>query len=65
MTGVLGPGTNAHGPNEFLPIEMTKNVISSMAYVLAKSYGKNWKLIISFSFVYDFNIYGNNFLSGK
>ncbi len=38
VTGVLGPESNAHGPNEFLHIPYTKKVISSMAFVLARTY---------------------------
>jgi len=34
ITGVLGPGSNAHGPNEFLHIEMAKNVTSCVAHIL-------------------------------
>jgi acetylornithine deacetylase/succinyl-diaminopimelate desuccinylase-like protein len=34
ITGVLGPQSNAHGPNEFLHIPMGKKVTSSMAQVL-------------------------------
>ena len=35
ITGVLGPHSNAHGPNEFLDIRMAKNVSACMAQVLA------------------------------
>jgi len=35
ITGVLGPQSNAHGPNEFLHIEMVKNVTTVVAYVLS------------------------------
>src|SRR3546814_15776144 len=35
ITGVLGPHSNAHGPNEFLHIPMGKHVPSSMARVIA------------------------------
>jgi len=34
ITGVLGPGSNAHGPNEFLHIEMAKNVTSCVSHVV-------------------------------
>lgn len=37
VTGVLGPKSNAHGPNEFLHIPYVKKLICCMAYVLAKS----------------------------
>lgn len=40
VTGVLGPASNAHGPNEFLHIPYTKKLICSMAHVLAKTIGK-------------------------
>jgi hypothetical protein len=36
ITGVLGPHSNAHGPNEFLHLSYTKKLICCMAYVLAK-----------------------------
>ncbi|NYZ63665.1 M20 family metallopeptidase [Luteimonas deserti] len=36
ITGVLGPQSNAHGPNEFLHIEMGKRVTSCVARVLAE-----------------------------
>lgn len=35
ITGVLGPGSNAHGPNEFLDIPTGKKVTACMAEVLA------------------------------
>jgi acetylornithine deacetylase/succinyl-diaminopimelate desuccinylase-like protein len=35
ITGVLGPGSNAHGPNEFLHIPMAKKLTRAMADVLA------------------------------
>ena len=35
ITGVLGPHSNAHGPNEFLHIAAGKNVTSCVAKVLA------------------------------
>lgn len=35
ITGVLGPHSNAHGPNEFLHIPMGKRVTASVAHVLA------------------------------
>jgi acetylornithine deacetylase/succinyl-diaminopimelate desuccinylase-like protein len=34
VTGVLGPHSNAHGPNEFLHIQTAKNVTSCVAQVL-------------------------------
>lgn len=36
ITGVLGPQSNAHGPNEFLHIECGKKVTACVAHVLAK-----------------------------
>jgi acetylornithine deacetylase/succinyl-diaminopimelate desuccinylase-like protein len=38
ITGVLGPESNAHGPNEFLHIPMTKNLTCCVADVLADHY---------------------------
>ena len=35
ITGVLGPGSNAHGPNEFLHISYAKKLTSCIATVLA------------------------------
>jgi acetylornithine deacetylase/succinyl-diaminopimelate desuccinylase-like protein len=35
ITGVLGPHSNAHGPNEFLHINAAKNVTACVAQVLA------------------------------
>jgi len=35
VTGVLGPQSNAHGPNEFLHIPMGKKVTSIVAQILA------------------------------
>ena len=34
VTGVLGPSTNAHGPNEFLHIPTAKRITSAMARIL-------------------------------
>ncbi len=36
ITGVLGPHSNAHGPNEFLHIPMGKRVTSSVAHVITR-----------------------------
>lgn len=36
VTGALGPGSNAHGPNEFLDIPFTKRLIASLAYILGR-----------------------------
>eukprot|EP01017_Pseudomicrothorax_dubius_P038257 TRINITY_DN5704_c0_g1_i1.p1 TRINITY_DN5704_c0_g1~~TRINITY_DN5704_c0_g1_i1.p1 ORF type:complete len:484 (+),score=120.17 TRINITY_DN5704_c0_g1_i1:1396-2847(+) len=35
VTGVLGPNSNAHGPNEFLHVDYTKRLVSCIAYVIA------------------------------
>lgn len=38
ITGVLGPQSNAHGPNEFLHIPMGKNLTCCVAEVIAKHF---------------------------
>ncbi|MCK7594066.1 M20 family metallopeptidase [Pseudomarimonas salicorniae] len=38
ITGVLGPHSNAHGPNEFLHIPTGKRVTASVAHVLKEHY---------------------------
>jgi len=38
ITGVLGPESNAHGPNEFLHIPMTKRLTCCVSEVLADHY---------------------------
>ena len=38
ITGVLGPASNAHGPNEFLHLEYCKKLTQCMAHVLAKAH---------------------------
>lgn len=38
ITGVLGPHANAHGPNEFLHVEMVKKLTSCVSYVLAQHF---------------------------
>lgn len=38
ITGVLGPASNAHGPNEFLHIPMGKNLTCCVAEVIAKHF---------------------------
>ncbi len=38
ITGVLGPASNAHGPNEFLHIPCGKKLTACVAHVLAKHY---------------------------
>jgi hypothetical protein len=40
VTGVLGPHSNAHGPNEFLHIEYAKTLTACVALVLA-DYGRS------------------------
>lgn len=40
ITGVLGPHSNAHGPNEFLHIEMGKKVTACVGYVIAEHYSQ-------------------------
>ena len=34
VTGVLGPGSNAHGPNEFLHVPTARGVTVAVAHVL-------------------------------
>lgn len=41
ITGVLGPNSNAHGPNEFLHIPCGKNVTCCVASVLADHFTRN------------------------
>ena len=38
ITGVLGPNSNAHGPNEFIHIEYAKKLTGCVSYVLAQHY---------------------------
>lgn len=37
ITGVLGPASNAHGPNEFLHIEMAERLTACVAYIVARA----------------------------
>lgn len=37
VSGVLGPNSNAHGPNEFLHIDYTKWFTSSIAYLISRA----------------------------
>ena len=37
VTGVLGPNSNAHGPNEFLHTEYVKKLTQAMAHVVYKA----------------------------
>jgi di/tripeptidase len=39
VTGVLGPHSNAHGPNEFLHIATAKKVAACIAQVVADHAG--------------------------
>jgi di/tripeptidase len=39
ITGVLGPHSNAHGPNEFLHIPTGKRVTEAIAHVLTGHLG--------------------------
>ena len=41
VTGVLGPNSNAHGPNEFLHIEKGKRLTACVARVLADHFRKD------------------------
>src|SRR3954451_9400167 len=41
ITGVLGPHSNAHGPNEFLHIEYAKKLTCCVAHVLAAHVAKS------------------------
>ena len=38
VTGVLGPHSNAHGPNEFLDIPTGKRVTMAIAQIVADHY---------------------------
>lgn len=40
VTGVLGPKSNAHGPNEFLHIDMVKKLTGCIASVIASHYAQ-------------------------
>jgi len=40
VTGVLGPHSNAHGPNEFLHIPTGKRVTMAIAQIVADHYGR-------------------------
>ncbi len=41
VTGVLGPKSNAHGPNEFLHLETARRVTCAVASVLARHAGRD------------------------
>jgi acetylornithine deacetylase/succinyl-diaminopimelate desuccinylase-like protein len=34
VTGVLGPESNAHGPNEFLHLDMVRRLTAALSYFL-------------------------------
>src|SRR5690606_4878268 len=40
IAGVLGPGSNAHGPNEFLHIPFAKKLTACVARVIADHFGR-------------------------
>ena len=40
ITGVLGPHSNAHGPNEFLHIPTGKRVTEAVALILADHFDR-------------------------
>jgi hypothetical protein len=40
VTGVLGPHSNAHGPNEFLHLPTGRKVTQTVAMVLADHYAQ-------------------------
>ncbi len=42
ITGVLGPESNAHGPNEFLHISYTRKLTHAMAHIVAKTSLNAW-----------------------
>lgn len=41
ITGLLGPGSNAHGPNEFLHIPTGKKLTACVAHVIADHFKRN------------------------
>jgi acetylornithine deacetylase/succinyl-diaminopimelate desuccinylase-like protein len=41
VTGVLGPGTNAHGPNEYLHVPYATRLTGAVAHVLAAHASRN------------------------
>jgi acetylornithine deacetylase/succinyl-diaminopimelate desuccinylase-like protein len=40
ITGVLGPGSNAHGPNEFLDLACARKITGCLARILAQHAGR-------------------------
>lgn len=43
ITGLLGPGSNAHGPNEFLHIPTGKKLTACVAEVIAEHYKRSFE----------------------
>ena len=41
ITGVLGPHSNAHGPNEFIHIPFAKKLTTCVASVIAQHYHRS------------------------
>lgn len=41
VLGVLGPGSNAHGPNEFLDLGMARGLTAAVAHVLDRHAGRD------------------------
>ena len=41
ITGVLGPASNAHGPNEFLHLDMSRRVTAAVAFILQRHTVRN------------------------
>ena len=37
ITGVLGPGSNAHGPNEFLHLDMAEKLTACVALIVSRA----------------------------
>ena len=37
ITGVLGPGSNAHGPNEFLHLAMAEKLTACVALIVSRA----------------------------
>ena len=42
ITGVLGPHSNAHGPNEFLHIDYAKKLTACVAEVMHAHAARSW-----------------------
>lgn len=40
ITGVLGPHANAHGPNEFLDLDMVEKLTCCIAYIISRGVGR-------------------------